>query len=185
MSFECIDAAAVVPQAWRNGGGLTRELLAWPSARDWTLRISLADVQADGPFSSFTGVQRWFAVVQGAGVQLMFADATYRIGLTDEPLCFDGAQAPGCALLGGATRDLNLMLRGAAGHMRRMHGPLGYELGARVLIAVYALSMPATVQFGDEVPQVVAPGTLVWRLLDTPGRVRAQGDDALWLEASV
>ncbi|MDP2368002.1 HutD family protein [Rhodoferax sp.] len=185
MSFECIDAAAVAPQAWRNGGGQTRELLAWPSAEAWTLRISLADIRADGPFSSFAGVQRWFAVVQGAGVQLKFTDATYRIGLADEPLCFDGVLTPGCALLGGATRDLNLMLRGAPGHMRRLHGALGCELDAPVLIAIYAVSMPAAVQFGDEVERVVAPGTLVWRLLDAPGRVRAQGDDALWLEAKV
>lgn len=185
MSFECIVADTVAPQAWRNGGGQTRELLTWPSATDWSLRISLADIHADGPFSGFAGVQRWFAVVQGAGVQLKFADATCRISLADEPLCFDGALAPGCALLGGPTRDLNLMLRGAAGHMRRLNGAMGCELGPCVLIAVYALSMAATVQFGDEVQRLVAPGTLAWRLLDTPGRVRVQGDDALWLEASV
>ncbi|MBK9574118.1 MAG: HutD family protein [Rhodoferax sp.] len=185
MSFQCIAVDDVVPQAWRNGGGQTRELLAWPNAADWTLRISLADVEADGPFSPFPGVQRWFAVVQGAGVRLQFADATRVIGLADEPLCFDGALAPGCAMLQGPTRDLNLMLRGPAGHMRRVRGSLCCDLSASVLVAVYALSKRAEVQFCDEAALVLAPGTLAWRQLDTPGRVRAEGLDALWLEAAV
>ena len=185
MSFQCIAVNDVVPQAWRNGGGQTRELLAWPNAADWTLRISLADVEADGPFSPFPGVQRWFAVVQGAGVQLQFADATRVIGLADEPLCFDGALAPGCAMLQGPTRDLNLMLRGAAGHMQRVRGALCCDLNASMLIAVYALSERVKVQFSDETALTLPPGTLAWRQLDTPGRVRAEGLDALWLEASV
>lgn len=53
---------------WRNGGGQTRELLTWPagSAPDqWQLRISRADIDYDGPFSAFPGVQRWFAVLKG------------------------------------------------------------------------------------------------------------------------
>ena len=61
---------ALEPQPWRNGGGLTRELLAWPSRDDWALRISVADIRADGPFSAFPGVDRWFAVLEGDGVLL-------------------------------------------------------------------------------------------------------------------
>ena len=47
-------ALADVPaQAWRNGGGTMRELLAWPDASDWQLRVSVAEIEADGPFSAF------------------------------------------------------------------------------------------------------------------------------------
>src|SRR5213594_1326058 len=106
----------VTPQAWRNGGGRTRELLVWPSPADWQLRVSVADIEADGPFSAFPGVQRWFAVIEGAGVVLQFAGGERRIVPGDEPLSFDGAEAPGCRLVAGPTRDLNLMLaHGAAG----------------------------------------------------------------------
>ena len=109
-------ADEVAPQPWRNGGGRTRELLAWPSADDWQLRISVADIEADGPFSAFPGVQRWFAVIEGAGVRLQFADGERRVERGDAPLCFDGGAAPACRLIAGPTRDLNLMLRaGAAG----------------------------------------------------------------------
>ena len=43
-----IDANAVAPQPWRNGGGRTRELLAWPDAQAWSVRISLAEIEAEG-----------------------------------------------------------------------------------------------------------------------------------------
>lgn len=114
-------ALADVPaQPWRNGGGLTRELLtlaATPSTDDspshapWQLRLSVAEVEADGPFSSFVGVTRWFAVLHGDGVMLDIDGRPHRLAPGDEPVRFDGAAATACRLLGDATRDLNLMLR--------------------------------------------------------------------------
>ena len=106
----------IEPQAWRNGGGLTRELLAWPSRDDWALRISVADIRADGPFSAFPGVDRWFAVLEGGGVMLALPEGKRCLGTADAPLHFRGEAAPDCELLGGATRDLNLMLRRGSGH---------------------------------------------------------------------
>ena len=70
MSWSQISALDLTPQPWKNGGGKTRELLAWPHPSDWILRLSVADIEADGPFSSFPGVQRWFAVLRGNGVRL-------------------------------------------------------------------------------------------------------------------
>lgn len=108
---------SVRPQPWRNGGGITRELLAWPSPDDWNARLSVADIDADGPFSALPGVVRWFAVVQGAGVELDFGTGWRRIRRTDPPLRFEGDAAPMCRLVDGPTRDLNLMLRDADGAM--------------------------------------------------------------------
>ena len=105
----------VTAQPWRNGGGSTRELLAWPSAAHWAMRISVAEVNQDGPFSAFPGVERWFAVVQGAGVVLRFALRREALDKRSPPLRFDGEQAPDCVLNQGPTRDLNLMLRSSAG----------------------------------------------------------------------
>jgi environmental stress-induced protein Ves len=122
-----IDAASVAPQAWRNGGGQTRELLAWPAGADWRLRISRADIASDGPFSAFPGVERWFAVLQGAGVVLAFADAQHQLQPGDAPLRFDGAAAPGCRLLDGATQDLNLMLRQGTGVMRAVQNGQAWQ----------------------------------------------------------
>jgi len=113
-----IRADDVAPVPWKNGGGLTRDLRV--DAPDGRWRISLADITRDGPFSDYPGVERWFAVVQGGGVELDFAGTRYALRVGDEPLRFDGERGPGCRLLAGATRDLNLLLRdGARGAMRR------------------------------------------------------------------
>jgi len=109
MTLHLIDVNAVAPQAWRNGGGQTRELWVWPSDGPWKLRISRADIDRDGAFSAFPNVQRWFAVLQGAGVELQFGDSIRRLRPGDAALHFDGALAPGCRLLDGPTQDLNLM----------------------------------------------------------------------------
>lgn len=104
--------ADTAPQPWANGGGVTRELLAWPAADAWQVRVSVADIGQDGPFSGYPGVTRWFAVLEGGGVALHLPAGTRRLTPADAALCFDGADAPGCTLLDGPTRDLNLMLRG-------------------------------------------------------------------------
>jgi len=110
-----VQTSRAAPVPWKNGGGVTRELLRLPAdgGDDWTLRISVADIAADGPFSPFPGVTRWFTVLDGAGVRLAFPERTLNVQRGDAPLCFDGADAPGCTLLDGATRDLNVMVRHA------------------------------------------------------------------------
>lgn len=112
-----IEADRVDPTPWKNGGGRTRELFVWPPVGDWQLRISLADIEQDGPFSAFPGVHRHFAVLQGGGVRLHFADGERLLQAGDPPLAFDGASALGCTLCAGPTRDLNLMLRDVEGRM--------------------------------------------------------------------
>jgi hypothetical protein len=111
----CMRVDAVPGTPWRNGGGVTRELLAWPAAGDWRLRISVADIASDGPFSAFPGVQRWLTLLSGEGVALDLAGRHRTLRPGDAPLAFDGAAAPGCRLLGGPVRDLNLMCRGGEG----------------------------------------------------------------------
>ena len=58
MTLAVVEVARVTAQAWRNGGGVTRELLTWPAAQAWALRISVADIERDGPFSAFPGIER-------------------------------------------------------------------------------------------------------------------------------
>jgi environmental stress-induced protein Ves len=120
MTPRLIALAATPPQPWRNGGGVTRELLARPAGGEWQVRISVAEIEADGPFSPFPGVERWFAVLQGGGVLLTVAGVEHRCRAGDPPLSFSGEAAVDCGLLGGPSRDLNLMLRGVRGAMHRV-----------------------------------------------------------------
>jgi uncharacterized protein len=119
MKPTIIQANSVAPQAWRNGGGETRELMAWPPGESaWQMRISLADIESNGPFSPFQDVTRWFAVLEGAGVRLRFANEEKLMTSTSAPLCFAGGEPPDCELINGSTRDLNLMIRSGSGKMQ-------------------------------------------------------------------
>jgi uncharacterized protein len=116
-----VRADDVIAQPWKNGGGRTRELAC--DGTPWRWRISLAEITGDGPFSIYPGVQRWFAVVDGGGVELTLVGAPTMLRPREPPVSFDGALAPSCRLPGGPTRDLNLMLRGVPGVMQRAaHG---------------------------------------------------------------
>lgn len=107
--MKLVHLADVPPLHWRNGGGYTRELLRWPDSSNWCLRLSVADIDRDGPFSAFPGVTRLFAVLEGAGVRLSWPDRSVELQVADEPIVFDGADAPVACLLDGPVRDLNLM----------------------------------------------------------------------------
>jgi uncharacterized protein len=101
-------------QPWRNGGGRTRELLAWPSAAAWQVRVSVAGIDADGPFSPYPGIDRWFAVLSGAGVVLALPQGAIALGPASAAVAFAGETAPDCRLIDGPTQDLNRMLRRGA-----------------------------------------------------------------------
>lgn len=120
MIFNRVRLDEIASQPWKNGGGVTRELLVWPDAGSWAMRLSVADIEQDGPFSMFAGIDRWFAVLSGNGVRL--GSPTKAIRRDDDAWQFDGALAPDCKLIDGATRDLNLMIRRdvARGWMKRV-----------------------------------------------------------------
>lgn len=118
MTWQLIETMQVAPQPWRNGHGRTRELLAWPDATDWRVRVSVADIDAGAPFSPFPGVERWFVVLKGAGVELDIDGTPHQQTRIDPPFSFDGAATIHCRLLDGPTQDLNLMLRGLRGGMQ-------------------------------------------------------------------
>ncbi len=168
-------ALDVTPQPWRNGGGRTRELVASPPGADWMLRVSLADIDVDGPFSAFPGVQRWFAVVAGAGVVLTLpgATGTRRLTTADEPFAFDGAAAPGCRLIDGPTRDLNLMLRGGLrGEMARARSGEPWTGSTWRWRACFTAGA-ARWQGGDAGVRELAPFTLLGDLGSAPGTLVA------------
>jgi environmental stress-induced protein Ves len=124
MRAVLLEDCAFVP--WANGGGRTRELLAWPRRDDWVVRVSVAEIDADGPFSSLPGIDRCFAVLEGAGVELALPGGAQRLTPRDAAVAFPGEAAPKCRLLDGPTRDLNLMVRRGAGtaSMQRIPAPI-------------------------------------------------------------
>ena len=145
---------------WKNEGGMTRELLRWPAEGNWRLRISLADITSDGPFSAFPGVKRWFAVVQGGGLRLQLPDGEKRLVAGAAPLVFDGELEPDCQLLAGPTRDLNLMLEGAAGGMALAQQGAPW-VTPNALRAIFCAA-PSILRVDDRTTQAVPAMGLAW-----------------------
>jgi environmental stress-induced protein Ves len=108
----------VVPMPWKNKGGRTRELCVFPPASDlasFVWRASIADVDADGAFSAFDGIDRTIVLLDGPGFRMHVNTAgTRTVHDLSEPFApfrFTGEAAVAVALHGGATRDFNLMVR--------------------------------------------------------------------------
>jgi hypothetical protein len=170
MSFHVVRFDDVKATRWKNGGGVTRELLVWPTADEWLVRISVADIEKNGPFSVFPGIQRTITVLNGAGIRL---DHPLNVELRpdDPPFTFPGDIAPDCELVQGPTRDLNAMFRNADGvgqleHWRagdeRKPGGSGFAPGATppALMGVFTLTAATLVTRGDELE--MAPMSLAW-----------------------
>ena len=96
---------------WKNGGGVTTEIWASPPSGTFDWRVSIATVNADGPFSRFTGYERHIMTLSGEGMVL---DIEGRGKFTLEPLepfSFSGETRVYGSLLQGVVLDFNLMVR--------------------------------------------------------------------------
>lgn len=170
MTLHTIQTDAARTYPWRNGGGVTRELLTWPplSGDDWAVRVSVATIDKDGPFSAFPGIQRWFAVLDGEGVQLTFGPASQTLAPGDTPLAFQGNDAPGCTLIDGSTRDLNLMSRGGKSTMQLIANNDAFSAGSG-LSALYCV-VPGIWSDNTGRSKVLKAHTLLWDDSTPPGR---------------
>ena len=126
---------------WRNGLGLTREVAVESDAVGPLWRISIADVSAAGPFSTFDGLDRVLLVVGGEGLVLDVDGVEHHLSRLDSHE-FAGEAATFGRPVGGAVQALNLMTRRGSvdGSLRIIHagdgdavGPPG---GATVLLAI-------------------------------------------------
>lgn len=185
MIWQIVCLNDVLPTPWRNGCGVTRELVAWPDSLAWQWRASVAEVVQSGPFSIFAGVQRWFAVLQGDGVCLTVDGYLHRLVKSAAPLAFDGAALTSCELLGGATQDFNLMLQdGASARMLRVNGGVQMTTNTPKIIAVYAHSERANVQIGSEV-YGLSQHEFGWIHADANMAIQVLGSNALFMEIDI
>jgi environmental stress-induced protein Ves len=121
VSAELIRWRELAPQAWKNGAGLTRELAVSPpgaggASFDW--RLSIAEVDRDGPFSAFAGIHRCIVLLSGAGMLLRETSGAWQQTLAEPlvPFDFAGEAEVESRLIAGTSQDLNVMTR--LGHWR-------------------------------------------------------------------
>jgi uncharacterized protein len=121
MAARIFRSVDYVARPWKNGGGTTRDIALSPSGAsldtfDW--RLSLAQVDRDGPFSRFDNVDRTLVLLSGA---MTLHENDRRIDLVrNDPFTFEGERAIEATVAGGSTLDFNVMTRrGRASHTAR------------------------------------------------------------------
>lgn len=119
---------------WKNGSGWTTEIAVSPgpskdmnSLFDW--RVSIAEIENDCYFSTFSGYERIICLLDGAGMELQF-DNSPPIQLHDRKTStrFAGEWQTRCRLTAGATRDFNVMTRRDSTHADLQFRPVAGSL---------------------------------------------------------
>ena len=96
---------------WKNGGGVTREVAKSHSqAPFW--RLSIANVDQEGPFSSFEGLDRILTVIEGKGMVLARYNGDLIADLHN-PVHFSGSDKIDGLLPNGPIQDFNLIFDGS------------------------------------------------------------------------
>ena len=100
---------------WKNDGGWTTEIALRDAPGGFLWRVSIADIERDGPFSHFPGVDRILVLLEGNGIELdTDAALLQRLDRRFAQVAFPGEARIDCRLLAGPTRDFNVMTRRGA-----------------------------------------------------------------------
>lgn len=147
---------------WKNGGGHTLEVACEPPGAGTTSfvwRVSVADVERDGPFSAFPGVDRTLVLLDGNGMRLTGGAGPLEVRTPFEPVRFAGEAALHCTLVAGPTRDFNLMVRrGAARGDVVVVRDAGRAFAPATAVVCYAASGACRCVLAGHAPIAVASG---------------------------
>lgn len=111
MSLTIVRYGDAAVQPWKNGGGVTHELWRAPASGEFNLRMSIATVAGDGPFSILPGVDRVLTLLEGSGFALAGPAGRRTVTPSSPGLEFAGEEEWECTLFDGPVRDFNVMVR--------------------------------------------------------------------------
>lgn len=106
MPLNCLTPADYRVVRWKNGGGWTTDI-ALSGDEPYRWRASRAEVETDGPFSDFSGYDRFLVLLGGNGFRLQFPDGTRIVNEPLQKIEFGGETPVVCSLMGGASTDFN------------------------------------------------------------------------------
>jgi environmental stress-induced protein Ves len=111
MRFNHLTPADYREVPWANGRGRTVELVRLTDdAGGLLVRLSVADVVEDGPFSTLTGIDRVLTLIEGDGFDLEFGGTAPGVTARSfEPIAFSGDWTTTAARVRGPSRDFNVM----------------------------------------------------------------------------
>lgn len=146
--------------AWKNGGGITRDIASTSVHGNHIWRLSMADVTCDGPFSDFAGFVRILTVIKGRGMALESHDdilqAEPRI-----PVRFDGALNIFARLKSDTSTNLNLMFdpNYCEGDVIILQGPHHESLKPTSTHEIYVHCLSGTLSINSDT--LLSPGDTI------------------------
>ena len=181
MRIQRFDRRLARQMPWKNGGGTTCELAIAPEGaglEDFAWRISCARVASGGPFSSFAGVERSLALLDGKGLDLQLNGQSQTLRPGDPPLVFAGEDQVSAELLDGPISDFNLMTRRSAWRHELqalpLHGTQALPHSADILL-IYCQAGPVVVQLPGAAAYSLDEGQGLL-LQDSPAELQLSGD---------
>ena len=131
---------------WKNGGGVTHEIVRDERQGAMLWRLSIAEVASDGAFSLFPGMTRLLTVIAGDGMTLE-ADDVILTAKPRQPVRFSGDTALFGRLTTGPVRDLNFIFDASTinADMSRLDGPAEVNLHATAVTAAICIEGQAQV----------------------------------------
>jgi uncharacterized protein len=172
--LQIIPQSQFKPVPWKNGGGITREAIRVPAqGAAFVWRVSVAQIDASGPFSDFAAYNRTMVLLKGGGLELEFGDGQQRVlDRVGEMAQFDGALATHCRLLDGPCVDLNLMVAKTRPMIARVESLL-LSVDARASQSqstlIFGIDTGLKLEIGGDEPRYLQPWDLA---IVTNGAVR-------------
>lgn len=171
-------------ERWKNGTGWTREIVRTPETGDWDWRLSIAEIEQDGPFSVFPGIDRELVLIRGNGLRLRFSDGeVHELQPPHARLRFAGEREVRSELLEGPTHDFNLMWRRDAMVAELLHrplvGPMLFFTEPGVTWAVHLLAGQAQFDQASQLPPLWAGDTALLADGENRGRYALEGGGEL------
>lgn len=146
MTMKRLTPADYRTMPWKNAGGSTTELVIRPEggsvSERFRFRVSIAEVNASGPFSAFPGADRHLVVIGGAGMVLQVGAKELPLE-PFQPVFFSGDEPTTGALVNGPVRDFNVIVDRerltAMLSVQRLSAPLSLACGAGGTNVVHVL----------------------------------------------
>lgn len=142
---------------WKNGGGTT-ELVATSGDDPPGWRLSRASVASDGPFSEYSGYERFIVLLEGEGCLLTVRGKLVMLDDWLVPFRFKGEDPVDCVLVDGPCVDFNWMVR-----RDRFEGEVTVVRPGESTEAVAVYAVGDALVHADESVEVPAGHTLVCR----------------------
>jgi len=168
MSINLLRDGSYDRKPWKNGGGFTEDVWVTPqgaSHDDFDIRLSLATIDRDGPFSAFPRINRTITLVGGDPFVLDFGDGHQHRMEALQPFSFDSALTPSSRLILGSSHDFNVMTRAGKWHhkVQTVFGgsPTGIALVSPSILVVHVVSGSWGVEAGDQVMAYMRDSVIV------------------------